>query len=418
MKTEFEISPEGVKLLFVQDDSSPSVSLGIYFGSGSREDAFNKNGTAHLLEHLNFQGTRKRPLHKQLVLEVENNGASFDAFTGKEYTGYEIKSPANKFIDINDILFDMVFDSIFDENEIKREMKVILEEIKMYDDMPNAFIQRIYHKELFPSNNLGIDIAGDEDTLSNISRNDLINFRKDNYTLDNMLISVSGKFDTFEVKKVINELISKVIKKKRNNTILFSDKIEIKNQTINILRPNNQQANIIIGGYAIKKDFNNKNEIQLGNMILSGGMGSLLYQKIREELRLAYYIDTSYSTYKEIGSFQVEMGVDIEKMNIAIDAVLKVLYDFSQGDIDDVDFNRAKNYLIGMTMTQIETASDLATWNALSLLRGITKEFESKSEIIKRIERVTKQDVVKVWKDIIKDNKFLLCNIGPKELVY
>jgi predicted Zn-dependent peptidase len=233
-----------------------------------------------------------------------------------------------------------------------------------------------------------------------------------------MLISVSGKFDTFEVKKVINELISKVIKKKRNNTILFSDKIEIKNQTINILRPNNQQANIIIGGYAIKKDFNNKNEIQLGNMILSGGMGSLLYQKIREELRLAYYIDTSYSTYKEIGSFQVEMGVDIEKMNIAIDAVLKVLYDFSQGDIDDVDFNRAKNYLIGMTMTQIETASDLATWNALSLLRGITKEFESKSEIIKRIERVTKQDVVKVWKDIIKDNKFLLCNIGPKELVY
>jgi predicted Zn-dependent peptidase len=350
-------------------------------------------------------------------LEVENNGANFDAFTGKEYTGYEIKSPATKFLDIKDILFDMVFDSIFDENEITKETRVILEEIKMYDDMPNAYIQRIYHKELFPENNLGIDIAGDEKSLNRIKREDLRKFRKHNYTLDNMLISVSGRFDIGQVKKIVEDLISMVDKKKKSGLVLFDNKVNLENKVINIIKPN-KQSNIIIGGYALKRDDGNKNAIQLGNMILSGGMGSLLYQKIREELRLAYYVDTSYSGYREIGTFQVEIGVDVDKMNVAIDAVLKVLYSFAKGEINDEDFDRAKNYLIGMTMTQIETASELASWNALSLLRGITTKFESKLEIINRIENITKNDVVTIWKEIIKENKFVLCNIGPKELIY
>jgi predicted Zn-dependent peptidase len=407
-------SASGFKLLFVEDQQSPSIEISLYFKVGSRHESFELSGMAHLLEHLNFQGTHARPNNQKIVLEIENIGGSFDAFTSYEYTGYSIKSPANRFESVVDVLFDLVFSSLCKQEELEKEKNVILEEIKMYDDIPSEKARDIFQNKLFPNHNLGLNIAGTEETLMGIQRDDLLKFRNERYITENLLISVAGQFDKREMEELLSSKLESLPKRTPLSNIIFQNHrsgVEVVNFNKDI-----SQANIIVGGYGLARQKEPNYALKVGNVLLSGGMGSMLYQVLREQHRLVYYINSAHSSFSEVGMFSVEMGVDISKINFAYDQLLQQLGKFLAGDFTDSDFERAKNYLIGLSITQLETSMDFASLNALNYLLQENGGFETKESIIKSISAITKDQVIALWKEIIKPDDFLIVNVGSKDL--
>lgn len=414
MKYKIKTLKSGARFLFVVDKNSPSVEITILFKIGSRSDGQGKQGISHLLEHLNFQGTNVRKNNKQIVLEVENLGGQIDAFTGYEHLGFSIKCPADNVLQSLDILFDMVLNPTYLEKELEKEKRVIIEEIKMYDDIPSEKARDAFQNLLFPDNNLGYNIAGSVATLGSITREDIFKHKDGIICQDNILVSVAGNFDKSTIEK---KLLVYLDKMKTTSSIVPVKFVRSANKEkiINIKREI-AQSNIVFGTYGTKRSFKKDYALRLGNIMLSGGMGSLLFQKIREDLRLAYYVNSSHTEFSEIGIFQVEMGVDDNKIYKAVDEARTVLNKFARGHFTKGDFIRAKNYLLGMLVTQIETSSDIASLNAYNLIHRKGEVFETKEHIINEVEKVTVDAITDIWGAILKDQQFFYVNVGNKEL--
>jgi len=406
-------SKNGLRLLTVFDKDSPSCEIGVYFKVGSRYDPINKSGLAHILEHMNFQGTTKRKNNRNIVLEIENLGASIDAFTSYEYTGYTIKSPKNNITKSLDVMFDMISNSVFENRKLEKEKNVIIEEIKMYEDIPLEKAREALQEALFKGNNLGKNIAGDKKDLSRINVEDLYEFRKAAYTESNLLLTLSGCFND-QIKKILLDKVEKLAGKKGAKYASFQPNQEVPKRVVNYHR-NILQSNVNIGYYGVGENYKYNYAIQLGNIILSGGMGSILYQKVREDMRLVYYINSSHSSFNEVGSFQVEFGVDPSKTEKAIQAVYNCLENFADGKVRKSDFIRARNYYLGIAVTQLENAMDIASWNVNKLLYQ-DKFVETKEDILKSIENIELSNVVEIWKQILKNKSSIVVNVGPKYL--
>ena len=406
----------GARLLFVNDKNSPSVEISLLFKVGSRSDPEGKQGITHLLEHLNYQGTSSRKNNKEIVLEIENLGGQINAFTGYEHLGFSIKCPSDNVFRSIDVLFDLVMNSTYPSVEIEKEKKVILEEIKMYEDIPSEKARDTFQEIMFKDNNLGFNIAGNTETLKSISRDNIIEHKNNIISQDNLLVSVAGDFDAKLVEKKIMDLILKMNKHSSSRHVLFNSMSIKRDPLVVNVKRDITQSNIVLGVYGLKRTFKKDYALRLGNVILSGGMGSLLYQRIREDLRLVYYINSNHAEYDETGLFQVEMGVDDSKINDAVSEVRSVLKTFAEGKFSADDFNRAKNYLLGALVTQIETSSDLASWNAFNLINRKGEVFETKKQIIKNVENVTPQNVKEVWAGILEDRRFCYVNVGKGKI--
>lgn len=417
MEHTIKTLPSGARLLFVTDSNSPSVEITLFIKVGSRTDPIGKQGITHLIEHLNFQGTSIRKHNKEIVLEIENLGGQIDAFTGYESMGFSIKCPSKNVLQSMDIIFDLVLNSKYADDEILREKKVIIEEIKMYEDIPSEKARDTFQENMFGGNNLGFNIAGTIKTLEPITRKDILNHVKGIICQENLLISVAGDFDEKSIEKKIVKILEKVSIERSIEPIAYSRQKVTNNPSIINIKRDIAQSNLVIGTYGSKRSIKKDYALRLGNIILSGGMGSLLYQRIREELRLAYYVNSTHSEFNDIGLFQIEMGVDDNKIEEAVGEVIDVLKSFGEGKFGTDDFIRAKNFLLGVLVTQIETSSDLASWNAYNLMHRKGQVFESKQQIINDVEMVTPKAVKETWQTILRSLDFLYVNVGKKELI-
>jgi predicted Zn-dependent peptidase len=392
----------GIECLAILDSDCPSVTTTILVRTGSRYENINNSGIAHLIEHMIFKGTKKRKTSRAIANDVELLGGSMNAFTGHEYTGFYLKAPKQNSNKVLEVLADIFKNSIIPQIELDKEKKVILEEIKMYEDIPMEKVQDIYLEKLFPNHPLGRNIAGNKISLNNISRDNCLDFIGDYYSKQNIVIVVAGGFCEKELLENLNKHFSA-----DNRDLKTFEFVKAKCRVLNneIFKVNKkiEQSHIVFGGYLGPRDKKTRLPLLMGNIILSGGFGSKLFQKIREELGLAYYINLGVHQFTDIGFYSINMGVDHTKKQFAIEKVNQEIKHFLKGDISPTELERAKNYLIGNLSTNLETSEELANWHGIRYL--LDKEIILLEKFIKKIERIEVEDILKEWsKYLIKDN--------------
>jgi predicted Zn-dependent peptidase len=413
METQICRLKNGAQCLLIKDKNSPSINIVAEFKAGAREETASNNGVAHLLEHMIFKGSKAQPDPKKLVFKIENLGANINAWTSQELTAYIIQGPkynANKMISF---LAEMLLNPIFPEKELLKEKRVIGEEIRMYEDNPQDKVADEFMKAMFPNHPLGRNIAGSIQTLNSLTSKDCRDFIARHYSSENLLIIVAGDFDRAEIVEKLNQSFGLWPASKVERAPDY-DKDQIITTKVDLVK-DLEQTHIIVGSYSYSYQELTTSQrwaLNLGRTILAGGFGSLLIQRFREELAMTYYIHLANQEFRDIGYYYVALGVNPENRERAIEELDKTLNLFASGKIALKDLERAKNYLIGNLITYLETSSDLASFYAKQLF--FYHEITTQEEIIKIIKDIKRDDIIKIWKPLLIQNK-IVSVLGSKK---
>jgi len=398
----------GLRIITVPQKSTKAVTVLVLVATGSKYEKKEINGISHFLEHMFFKGTKRRPTPITIAEPLDRVGGIYNAFTGEEYTGYFAKVDAKHFDLALDIISDIYLNSKLDSKEIKKEKRVIIEEINMYYDHPSSYIQSLWNKVLYGDQPAGRDVAGTKESVSKISQKQLIDYMKTQYTASNTIVCIAGNISKnveIKAKRYFSKInIGNIIKK--------SCVVEKQTQPESLVNfKNTDQTHFCLGVRAYNLFHPKKYALELLGLILGGMMSSRLFIKVREELGLAYYIKTGVSSDPDTGCLVTQAGVDNNRVEKAISAVLKEYKRISQNKISSEELKKAKDHFKGKMSLFFEASDARASFYALQEL--LENKTLTPEEIYAKINKVSVNDILKVSKDIFKPEKLNLALIGP-----
>jgi len=384
------ILDNGVRLVSEKIPYVRSVAVGIWVGTGSRNETVENSGISHFIEHMMFKGTENRSA-KEIAESIDNIGGQLNAFTGKECTCYYTKT-LDAHLDIAvDILADMFFNSRFDEKDIEIEKKVISEEIGMYEDSPEELVHDILSEVVWEGNPLGYPILGTERSLSGFSRTMILRYIEDNYTPNNTVISVAGNFDEGKLQKTIE---------KHFGNWKVSGKENPKPSAANFVSGNKvkekdtEQVHICIGFKGIEHGSDELYTLLAINNVLGGGMSSRLFQKIREEKGLVYSIYSYPSSYRNEGLFTIYAGMNPEQLSVVANMICDEVKILLKDGICSDELEKSKEQLKGSYILGLEsTSSRMNSIGKSELLLGYIK---TQDEVLDKINKITMKNVSEV----------------------
>ena len=397
----------GLRIVTEYIEHVNSISVGVMVQNGSRNEDLEVNGISHFIEHMFFKGTVKRN-SKEIVEEIENVGGQINAYTSKEVTCYYIKA-LNTHLDLAiDILSDMLINSKFDEEEIKKEQGVVIEEINMSEDTPEDVLSDTQAKAIFGDNPLSYPILGSSKNIKSFNHNKLKKFVKSHYAPKNSVVSICGKFDEKELRKILEEKFGEWEGEDQYEPSYEEPKIL--NGTIYTNKPIEQlHINLALKGlpYAHDKSY----ALLLLNNIFGGGASSRLFQKVREELGLCYTIYSYAQPYLGVGINNIYTGVSKQYAEKALDAINKELRDFAKNGIskEQLDINKEKikaGYILGL-----ESTSSRMFANAKSML--LQNKIKTQEEVIEKINIINKEDINYVLDTCFKPGIISTAYVGP-----
>ena len=312
---QHETLTNGVRLLTAQQDQSPSATALVMFGVGSRFEQAHQSGIAHFAEHMFFKGTERRPTARDISVEIDGIGGDFNAFTGKEYTGYYVKCAAEHLDLAVDVLADMLLHSNFDPEEIEREKGVILEEMAMYRDLPQRYVGNVYDELLYGDTPLGWDIIGTEEVIKGADRDLFKGFTDHWYAANRTVIGLSGNVSA-SAKAAVSEKFLGL--PSANEGTRESATWEQDGPRVKLHHKDSEQAHLLLGVRSIGLMHEDRYALGVMNAILGGGMSSRLFTEVRERRGLCYYVYSHHDAYTDAGSLVVAAGVDTGRIDLAI----------------------------------------------------------------------------------------------------
>jgi predicted Zn-dependent peptidase len=402
------ILDNGVRVVTSTMKDAQSLALGIWAYVGSRNEAPEFSGISHYLEHLVFKGT-KRYSCQQIKESIEGKGGSINAFTAEEATCYLVKLPAEYLSLALDILSDMVLDPVFPEAEIRKERTVILEEIKMYKDLPQSYVYELLDDLLWPGQPLGRSILGTVESVSRIKRQDLASYRKKHYTAANIVISAAGSVSHARLADLVRKKFARLERSSRNNFAPV-----VLHQTgpqVNIFHKGTEQTHFVVGFHGLPREHRLKYALGLLNVILGGNSSSRLFDEIREKRGLAYEIGTSVKRLKDTGAFVVHAGVDNKKVFEALRLIFGQLGRVKKEQVSGAEFRRAKEFFLGQLRLALEDTMDQMLWigeSTLSLDKALTLK-----QVIGEVNKVKAKDIKEAANLVFKKDSLSLALIGP-----
>ncbi|XOU93910.1 MAG: M16 family metallopeptidase [Candidatus Kerfeldbacteria bacterium] len=399
----------GLRVLLAPMADTKAVTVLVLTKVGSRYETKDINGASHFVEHLMFKGTKKRPTTKHISKELDGIGADYNAFTSKDHTGYYIKTRADKAELALEMLSDMLFNSKFEADEMNRERGVIVEEINMYEDNPMMYMEDLFEQTVYGDHPLGWNIAGPKEVIKKVSRAKLYSYYKKYYQPKNMLVAVAGRIDNKTIDLVKKYFSNNTKKDKLGNYRKISIK-QTKPQ-IKIKYKDTEQAQLALGFPAYSFTSNKIYPLYLLSVILGGNMSSRLFTTIRERKGLCYFIRSSVNLYQDTGTLMIQAGLDKSRLSPAITEILKELKKLKQSGVTKNELCKAKDYLEGKLTLQLEASDSVASW--LSRQELLENKIITPAELVKKLEKVTVQDVSKVANELIKTNRINLSLIGP-----
>lgn len=399
----------GLRLVAIPMKNTKTVTVLVMVGVGSKYETKKINGISHFLEHMFFKGTQRRPTPKDITETIDRVGGKINAFTGEEYSGYCVKIDQNHLDTALDIISDMLVNSKFEETEIKRERGVILEEINMYNDMPQKYVQELFEKLLYGDQPAGWRVIGEKEIIMSIKRSGLLDYLKNHYIASNMTICISGNFDLKTIKDKVIQYFAKIKIGQLKNKLKTKER-QAKSQTLLHFKKTDQTHFCLgVRSYDLFHPLRFAQEILA--IILGGNMSSRLFTEVREKQGLAYYIYSEANESTDTGCLVTRAGVDSRRVNQAINAILKEYREIKTYGIKNEELDKAKDFIQGRMALDLESSDEIASFFAGQEI--LKNEIETPEEIIKRINAVTVNDIKKVAKDIFKPEKLNLAMIGP-----
>lgn len=403
------ILKNGLRIVTVPLKNTQAVTVLVLVKTGSKYETKRINGISHFLEHMLFKGTRKRPSTIQVAETLDKIGGIYNAFTAEEYTGYFAKVDSYHLDLALDWVSDIYLNSILPEKEIEKEKGVIIEEINMRYDHPMSYVTILWNKLLYDDQPAGWDVAGTKESVSRISRLDLENYLKSQYVAKNTLICIAGNFNELKIFSKIKKYFNKIKTTNPND----KPKVIEKQKSPEVILENRKtdQAHLCLGVRAYNIFHPYRYAQELLAVILGGMMSSRLFIEIREKLGIAYYISTSIFSDTDTGSLVTQAGIQNNKIELGISAILKEYKKISENKFSKKELKKAKDYLKGKLCLLLETSDAQASFYGMQEL--LENKILGPKEIFKEIDKVSENDILKVARDVFRPEKLNLAIIGP-----
>ena len=370
MKANIKKYSNGLRVVFEKTDSTKPFTLMVGVNTGSVNESQENNGVSHFIEHMVFKGTTVRTA-EDISKDLEGIGANANAFTSKYLTCFYATCMTEKSEQCFEILSDMFFNSKFDQNEIDKERKVIYEEIDMYEDDPSSVAYDDFTRMFFNGTKVEKTVIGTKESLKNINRKGIIDYRNRFYTANNVVVSVTGGIEQEELDNYINKYFIANFEDKIAEPILYDTETEnifVPEKQFNFLKRKFAQTHIVLG-FPLKGVYTkDRMAYTLLSFIVGGGMSSRLFQKIREDLGLVYTIHCLPDLYDLGGSMVVSLATNNDQQVTAIDAIRNEIDILKKDGITQEELDRAKVFCKTLIVTSSETSINTTRHNTTDTL--------------------------------------------------
>lgn len=357
-----------------------------------------------------FKGAKKYKNTKEVSEAIDSIGGEFNAFTSKEYVAYYVKVAANHIDTALDVLSDMLIYSRFDQKEIDKERGVIIEEYNMYQDTPMYQIGWDFERLIFGDQPMGWDQVGRKEVILKLNHEDFVNYKRSLYVPKNIVIAAAGN-----LPKDLNSRIKKYFQFDGANQSLFAAKLVENNskRRVSIRNKKTEQGHICIGVPAYEEEHKDHYALKLLSVILGGNMSSRMFLSVREAKGLAYYIHTATDDYTDCGILSTNAGVDLTRVETAISAIIDEYKKIADKAVPLQELKKSQEFLKGKIVLRLEDSEEYAHF--LGKYELLYNRARTPEEVMKKIDEVTVDDILRVARDIFNENRLYLAAIGPFE---
>ena len=409
MKLHKKTLSNGLTLQAIEMPGTNVVTTLILAGAGSRYEDLSLSGISHFLEHMFFKGAKIYQTPKAVAEAVDRFGGEFNAFTGKEYAGYYVKSGKDNLTKSLEVLSDMLLNSAFAPAEIEKERGVILEEMAMYLDAPMYQISWDFERLVFGDQPLGRDQIGTKELINNVTQEQFLDYKSKLYVPSNMVISLSGA-----VNEKTLDLVETFFQMPNTPKTLESQVFDAQmaSEKYNLRVKKTEQYHLSFGVRALAENDPDYPALRVLSTILGGNMSSRMFQNVREQKGLCYSIRTQVDEFSDAGLLTTRAGVNLKDVLKAVEAVAFEYKEIAQNGVSALELKNAQNYLLGKTDLGTEDTEEVAHHFAKNQLLYQTEEsFEDWKDQIQKVDLIAVNTLAK--KLFVPEN-FRFAGIGPQ----
>lgn len=402
------VLPNGLRIVSAPKLEAESVAIGVWIGAGGRYENARVNGISHLLEHLLFKGTRSLSC-RQIKEAIEGRGGALNAFTDEEFTCVWAKVQPGNLEETVRLLTDMVLFPALHPKELEKEKAVVIEEIRMYKDLPMQSVHDILNALLWPRHPLGMSLTGTEISLRRIRRKDLVSYQQRFYTPSNICIAACGRLTHRSLVESVTKLWTKVpsgrahpFRRARQSQRSPRLKVDA-NET--------EQSHLCLGFHAFPRNHPQIQALNLLNVVLGGNMSSRLFEEVREKRGLCYEIGSHVRRFRDTGLFSVSAGVEHRHLLKSLTVILKELKRVRREPVSPREFEQAVEFFVGQLLFALEDTVEHMCWaGECEIVLG---EVEPAERIIGQVAKVHRSDLTQVARGILRPDRMSLAVIGP-----
>ncbi len=400
--------PNGLRIIHVPVKGNPSVTVMALVETGSNYESKEENGLSHFLEHMMFKGTKKRPTSMDINKELDGLGAQSNAFTGNEVTGYWAKAEKKHFKKLLEIISDLYINPTLPAKELEKERGVILQEISMYEDQPQMKVWEVFSELMYGDTPAGRSIAGTPNNIKKFKREDFEEYRNRHYTAKKTIVVVAGDIK----ESLVLDDAKKYFKGIKDAKKVGKDKVssEQSSPKMKIFKKKTDQTHLVLGFKLKTKSDKERLSLKLLAGVLGKGMSSRLFQKMREELGICYYVSAGRGEFTDHGYFTVSTGVDPKRVDEALKAIIEECHKLKTDLVTVEELNKTKDYLIGSMYLSLETTDALADYYVeQEIVRG---EMRDPKSLESSIRSITPKDLITISKKVFVKEKMNLAVVG------
>jgi predicted Zn-dependent peptidase len=402
--------PNGIAVLTEHMPGLRSVTTGIWVRRGSRHESAELNGICHFIEHAVFKGTQNRSA-KEIAVETDRLGGNLDAYTTHEMTGFTTKVADTALPQAVDLLADLISHPRFEQEDLEREQKVILEEMKMVEDTPDELLGELFNAAYFPNQPLGRPIEGTRETVPTFDHKTTVGFHAREFNYNNLVVAAAGNvdherlvglvgeaFDGCESGSAIRPQALEHGKPRPAAPILIEQKSEL------------EQAHLVVATPWPHALSNDRYAASLLASVIGGGTSSRLWQEIREERGLAYSVGAAGSAFSDVGVFNIYAGTSPEYLDEVLELSLCALREVVHKCVTDEELRIAKDQAISSILLGLESSSARA--GTLARQEIIHGRRISPDDVIEKIHKTTVEDLQEVARTYFKSEAIALGVLG------
>ncbi len=401
------VLPNGIVVLTEHMPQVRSISIGFWVRIGSRFEPADRAGISHFIEHLVFKGTERRSA-EEIARAVDGVGGALDAFTTRENTCFFAKVLGEHLPLAVELLSDLILRPRLDPEDLERERRVVLEEIKMVEDDPDDLIHDLFAQQFWLDHPLGRPVLGFRQTLQAITREDILAHLRDFYQPDRLIVAAAGDVEHGRVV----ELIQAALGGWGGRSVPPNGSSPVCHLGVHHEERDSAQLHLVLGVEGLPYSHTQRYAFYLQNAILGSSMSSRLFQEVREKRGLAYSIYSYQASYQDSGLFAVYAGTSPESAPQVVDLIQAECARLQRGPVDLEEFQRAKEQLKGNLLLGLESTSSRMT--RLAKAEIYFQRYFDLDEIIRSIDQVLPESFAELNRALFTPDRYALATIGHR----